>query len=90
MIRNKNVSLFIISAIIAVISWLLLPDMVTAQLSFGSEVEKNMPKLMVIIFPLGISFIGYLESLKDEKKGQLIGAIAIISGVFTLFVNLIV
>lgn len=89
MIKNKCVSLFILSSIIAVISWFLLPDMVSAQISFSGEVEKSTPKLLAIMFPLFISFIGYLESLKDERKGQLIAAIAIIFGILTLFVNLV-
>ena len=89
MIKNKCVTLFIISSIIGVISWFLLPDMVSEQISFSGEVLRTTPKLLAIIFPIGLSFIGYLARLKDERKGELIGAIAIIAAVLTLFFNLV-
>lgn len=61
-------SLIVVSAILAVISYLTLPDMVTVQVTLSGEAGNRMPKLLAIAVPFGLSVISALAYGKKSEN----------------------
>ncbi|MGE4485180.1 MAG: hypothetical protein AB7C97_08725 [Oscillospiraceae bacterium] len=66
------VCLIAVSVILAVISFLILPDMVTVQVTFSGGAGNTMPKLFAVALPFVISIIfAVIYCRKDDNKRYL-------------------
>jgi uncharacterized membrane protein len=84
----------VISAALAVASFILLPDVVTVQLGVDGESSNTMPKLFAILIPAALGVGGALSVLfsknenKNGQKALIVSAVGIVVFVFMLVVNL--
>lgn len=79
------------AAVLAIVSFVLLPDTVITQLSFGGSAATTMPKLVAIGLPTLFSVGGaaaYLAGQNDNKKSLLVSGVGILIFVIMLIVNL--
>ena len=92
--RKKIVSmiLIVIAIGLGVCSWFLLPEVVAVQVGMNGQATNTMPKLMAIVFPLGISAAGSIVNLANKEensvKGFAVAFIGIAAMILTLFFNL--
>ena len=67
-----TVCLITVSVILAVISFLILPDVVTVQVTVSGDVGNTMPKLFAVALPFAISIIfAVMYGRKDDNKRYL-------------------
>lgn len=92
---KKNIPgilLMIITIILAIAAWLLLPDTVAVQIGIDGQVSNTMPKLFAIAIPVIVSIGGIAVSLFNKKesrtKGYVLSLVGIGIMVFSLFINL--
>lgn len=85
-----SIVLIIIAVGLSIASWLLLPEIVAIQVGMNNQVTNTAPKLLAIIIPLAITFVGsYISKQNDANPKGLILAIAgIVIMIITLFFNL--
>ncbi len=80
----------IVSVILGVISWCLLPDVVAVQIGLDGQVSNTMPKIFAIIIPVAITIVGSIISVKDDQsksKGIILSLIGLAVMVLTLVFN---
>ena len=80
----------IVSVILGVISWCLLPDVVAVQIGLDGQVSNTMPKIFAIIIPVAITIVGSIISVKDDQsksKGIILSLIGLVVMVLTLVFN---
>ena len=78
----------IVSLVLCVAGYFILPSEVVVQIGFDGRPSSTMPKLLAIILPVVFTLIGILISrLKNEKKGFLVSAVGILAGIITIFMN---
>ena len=80
----------IVSVILGVISWCLLPDVVAVQIGLDGQVSNTMPKIFAIIIPVTITIVGSIISVKDDQsksKGIILSLIGLAVMVLTLVFN---
>lgn len=90
---KKSLSIIIIIAVVvlAVISFVVLPDSVITQISIGDSGVTRMPKLAALLIPTFFGLAGGFMTLEDKgngKKGLLLGTVGILIFIITLVVNL--
>lgn len=91
---KKNIPgilLMIITIILSIVSWLLLPDTVAVQIGIDGQVSNTMPKLFAIAIPSIVSIGGIAVSLNKKEsrtKGYVLSLVGIGIMVFSLFINL--
>ena len=84
----------VVSAALAVLSYILLPDTVAVQLGIDGSTSNTMPKLFAIIIPTALGIGGALSVLlsknqnKNWQKSIIVSAVGIVVFVFMLAVNL--
>lgn len=82
-----------VSVVLAVVSFIILPDTVITQFSVGSSNVTTMPKLVGIAIPFGLSAGGALVSLfakgndNTRKKSMVVSAIGLLVFVILIVVN---
>lgn len=95
--KTKNivaVILLIASAVLAVVSWLVLPQTVVTQISIGGSGTSSMPKIVAIAFPFtlsaGAAGGALLAKENDEAKNKslIVSAVGIVIFIIMLAVNL--
>ena len=64
-----------IGIVMAVVSWMILPDSVATQFKGMSTGAPNVPKIVAVALPLGITVVCAIQSLKvpDSIKICLVG-----------------
>ena len=73
-LRQDKISLLLaagailIGIIMAVISWMILPDMVATQFKGMSTGAPDVPKLVAVALPLAITGIFAVQSLKNKDS----------------------
>ena len=80
----------IVSVILGVISWCLLPDVVAVQIGLDGQVSNTMPKIFAIIISVAITIVGSIISVKDDQsksKGIILSLIGLAVMVLTLVFN---
>lgn len=76
---NKSLLLvagaILIGVVMAVISWMILPDSVATQFKGMSTGAPNVPKIVAVALPLGITVVCAIQSFKipDSIKICLVG-----------------
>lgn len=76
---NKRMALVVgaiaIGVIMAVVSWMILPDSVSTQLKSLDTGAPNVPKIVAVALPLGITIFSAVQSLQipDSIKICLVG-----------------
>lgn len=76
---KKNMTLIIgaiaIGVIMAIISWVILPDSVATQFKSMNTGAPNVPKFVAVALPLGITIFSAVQALKipDSIKICLVG-----------------
>ena len=68
----------VIGIVMAVISWMILPDSVATQFKGMSTGAPNVPKVVAVALPLGITVFSAIQSFKvpDSIKICLVGYVA--------------
>lgn len=81
---------FVLSLILAIVSYVILPDIVAVKFNFSGQVTNTMPKLLFVLLLILLDIIGLVMSLvdKDISKGLSISVVCIISFVVILIINL--
>lgn len=81
--------LIILSVVLAIISYIFLPDIVITQISINSSNVSTMPKILAILIPFGLSLGGAIGGLKglDLKKSLILSIVGIIIYIIMLIVN---
>ncbi|MGM9942154.1 MAG: DUF1648 domain-containing protein [Bulleidia sp.] len=88
--KIPDIILVIITLILAVISWFLLPDTPAVQIGVDGQITNTMPKLSAIALPVVISFSGtviHLIGKQSRSKGYALSLIGIVVLIVTLFFN---
>ena len=86
-------ALFVVSAALAVVSWLLLPQTVAAQMTLSGETGTTLPKIFAVLLPLALGAGGAAAAFfnKDESGSAgrrfLLPAVGIFMQLFTLYMN---
>ena len=64
-----NILLVVVAIGLSVVSWFILPDVVTVQVGVDGHVTNTMPKVLAVAIPLGVSVVGSAinPAGKDEK-----------------------
>ena len=95
--KTKNivaVILLIASAVLAVVSWLVLPQTVVTQISIGGSGTSSMPKIVAIAFPFTLSAgaaggaLLAKENDEAQNKSLIVSAVGIVIFIIMLAVNL--
>ena len=89
--KLASIAMLIVVAVLAVISFFVLPDTVVTQFSISSSRVTTMPKLSAIAFPALIGIVGTVVQLSEKEnkhKGIIVSAAAILVLVIMLCVNL--
>jgi len=89
---EQTLVLMIITAlIIAVISFIVLPDPIVIQVGMDGKPASTVPKIIGVLLPLAFVVIGAYNHYKpgtSKRGGLILLAVGYIVGVFTLVVNL--
>ena len=95
--KTKNivaVILLIASAVLAVVSWLVLPQTVVTQISIGGSGTSSMPKIVAIAFPFTLSAgaaggaLLAKENDEAQNKSLIVSAVGLVIFIIMLAVNL--
>ena len=78
-----------VAVILAIVSYILLPDVVVMQITASGGVGNTMPKLAAVLLPLAVSVAGALLSMtgKRESKNLFISAVGIACALLELVFN---
>ena len=94
--KTKNiiaVILLVASFALAVVSWLVLPQIVVTQISIGGSSTTTMPKIIAILIPFtlsaGAAGGALLAKENDEAKNKslIVSAVGIVVFIIMLAVN---
>ena len=86
--------LIIVSAALAVISYIVLPETVIVQISVGGSPATTMPKLIAVLLPFALGAGGAVSGLSDageaksQRKWLIISGVGILVFAVMLIVNL--
>lgn len=80
-------AIIIISIILAVISWFILPDEIAVQITMSGSAGNTVPKIFGILLPLLLSVPFSISFYKKNEKKHLIYSIigVVIAIVFLIF-----
>ena len=78
--------LIFIATVLAVVGYILLPDVVAIQIGLDGQVSNSMPKLFAVVLPLLLSAITAFMYYKTEKGGHIAASVV---GIFVLVFELI-
>jgi len=85
-----NISLLIVTIVLAVISYFILPDNVIIQLGFNGL--NTTTKLKAILLPLAISVFGFVVGIikkdNENNKGFILSIVGILVLVLEIIFNL--
>jgi hypothetical protein len=93
MTKKIAIILVVMSFILAVISFIVLPSSVITQFSLGSENVTKMPKVAAIAIPFLLGTVGGLLSFfsknyQTKNKTLIISAVGILIFIFMIAVNI--
>lgn len=85
------VALGVVTLVLAVLQWLLLPDQVVTHFGVTGEVNGWSPKWFPVLLSTGLGLIGsvWLGSSRG-KTGLLLAVIGVVVGIIDLVVNVLV
>jgi len=89
-IKQKTITIVIgiISILLAIIEYFLLPEIVTIQINYRGESILTAPKIIAIMLLLSITLFGLLVyNLKDKDKGIVVSIVGLIISVIMLIEN---
>lgn len=89
--KYLSILMVVVLIVLAVISFVVLPDPVITQFSIGNSDVTTMPKLPALFLPTLLGIVGGFMVLKDKEKpknGLLLTGVGILIFVITLIVNL--
>ncbi|MGN1343979.1 MAG: hypothetical protein ACI4U3_05325 [Traorella sp.] len=90
--NNYSILLFGVSLLLAILSWILLPQQVIIQFNLSESHVNQVPKLFAVLLAFalsgGFSIASYFVK-NQQNKYQLISLIGILVFVTMLIVNLI-
>lgn len=87
-----SIVLVVVAVILGVVSFVLLPEVVTVQVGLDGRPTNTMPKVLAVLVPFAVTVAGavinYLN--KDEKnyKGLILSVVGVIVTAISLIVNL--
>ena len=93
-INKKTIGLISLAAavVLAVVGYLVLPDVVAVQFSFGGKVSNVLPKPVALSIPFLVTAIGGVSCLRsreaDPMKGLALPAVGILTYVLMFVLNL--
>lgn len=91
-IKYSELGCAIVIGILAIVSFILLPDKVGMQISASGELQNYMPKVVAIIIPVAVYAFGFLPKRNgkehDLKRTIVFFIIAIFIQVIALITNL--
>ena len=83
------VTLALLTAALAVVQWVVLPDEVVSHVSLSGEVNGTAPKWLFVAATAGFGLFGSTWlGLAREKVGLVVAAIGAVAGVIDLALNL--
>lgn len=91
--KNKKLiitaTIIVIAVILAIVGYIVLPDVLIMQISFSGEPSSTLPKLagLALPFALSVIFAGLYYS-SENKKNLFVSAVGIVIFVFMFVVNL--
>lgn len=82
-------SVILLSVILAVVSWFVLPDMVAVQINMQGNAGNTVPKLIGILIPLFFSVVFSVLYYKNgDLRHLLISVLGIVIGIVFIFFNI--
>lgn len=83
------VTLALLTAALAVVQWVVLPDEVVSHVSLSGEVSGTAPKWLFVAATAGFGLVGSAWfGFAREKVGLVVAAIGAVAGVIDLALNL--
>jgi len=80
-----------VAVVLAIVSYIVLPDVVVVQITASGGVGSTMPRLLAVLLPLAISVAGALLAMTGkqdrEYKNLIVSAVGIACAVLTLIFN---
>lgn len=83
--------MIVLAILLAVYSYIALPDLVTVQIDFSGNPSRQEPKLLALLFPLVLTMggsIAYIVSEVKEKQYLLLAIVGILVAIITIIANL--
>ena len=91
--KEKMIGMIIIgiSTVLAVLGYILLPEVMIVQIGFDGEASNTLPKIPALLIPFAISTISSIFYMKSEStnrtKNLLFAILGIIIAGFSFFMN---
>lgn len=91
--KEKWIGILIIaiSAVIALLGFFLLPDVMTVQIGLDGKASNTLPKIPALLIPFAISTISSILYISDatgkRSKNLLIAILGVVIGIFAFIVN---
>lgn len=83
------VTLALLTAALAVVQWVVLPDEVVSHVSLSGEVNGTAPKWLFVAATAGFGLVGSAWfGFAREKVGLVVAAVGVVAGVIDLALNL--
>ena len=83
------VTLALLTAVLAVVQWVVLPDEVVSHVSLSGEVNGTAPKWLFVAATAGFGLFGSAWfGFAREKVGLVVAAVGVVAGVIDLALNL--
>lgn len=83
------VTLALLTAVLAVVQWVVLPDEVVSHVSLSGEVSGTAPKWLFVAATAGFGLVGSAWfGFAREKVGLIVAAVGAVAGVIDLALNL--
>lgn len=83
------VTLVLLTAALAVVQWVVLPDEVVSHVSLSGEVNGTAPKWLFVAATAGFGLVGSAWfGFAREKVGLVVAAVGVVAGVIDLALNL--
>lgn len=79
--KPAAIVLLIVSLALAVTAYLVLPETVVVQVSFGGTPSNTMPKLIAVLIPTALGVGGALTALFAKEEGRGVFRALTLSGV---------
>lgn len=90
--KTMGIIFLVAAVVLAVVGYLVLPDVVAVQFSFGGKVSNVLPKPVALGISFLITVIGAISCLRsreaDPLKGLALPAVGILSYVLIFVFNL--
>lgn len=86
------IAIIILSIVIAVIGFIVLPDIVVVQLRMDGHTTNSMPKAIAVLIPWALTAGGALWQLfmkgEEKSKALSVSVIGIVVSIVTIIMNL--